>query len=361
VIGTGIYPAAGGRGFYVRWRDHGRTQQKYFPPDTPPDVMKRFRAQQLGQAAPAADEQPGSLTRALVRFLRLRRGKACYKADKAHLRPWARAFGRRSPWAITAHDIADQVAGWEVDGYSAREIHHRVKLLKQFYRWLNPNTERTPCHGVELPKKGKTRAVAPSPMLVQDVALALHKQEICGRLRDGKTRARFLVLATCGIRPAQVRRAQPIDIDIARGEWQVRPAKGDHGTTIYFRENAEMRAAVQLFITAQAWGEYDQRSFTKTLQRNGWPKGRDVRPYTMRHGVGQAMSERGVDLGDIQEHYGHASSVTTRQSYVPGQAARLQAAVQQIDGRFTTEMFAPTPPPRHRKRRAMLEHQEKPA
>jgi integrase len=304
--------------------------EKRFPPDTPIDTLKTWRrrqAEQADQLHPKA--AASSFARDVVRFLRNRRSITSFKSDRSHLRVWAHRFRYRSRWHVTADDIRAAVGDWQADGYSPREIRHRVKLLEQLYRTLGGRRAPTPCDEVVLPKVPKTRPIAVSDTLVRDVALELRKHELLGLLRDAKTRARYLVLATTGQRPAQVRRAQPMDVDLERRVWHVRPAKGDNGGIVYL--NDDMHAAWSLFVAAKAWGTYDSRSFVKVLHRCGWPKG--VRPYNLRHTVGLTLSELGVDLGDIQAHMGHTSPATTRAFYVPAILSRLKAASLQLDER----------------------------
>lgn len=328
-VDTNIYRDA--YGFTVRWRDHGRTRQQRFPLDTPPAVLKAFRDRRQVEAQPAPLEKTGSFVRDAVRFLAQRRGRPCFKSDRAHLRHWIHRFARLSRWTVTREHVTTAISEWVRAGYSAKEIRHRVQILRTLFRTLNPE-QPTPCDRVQLPKLSKARPVSVSDALIRDVALRLRQQEWDGirRLRTAKTRARFLVLATTGQRPAQVQRAQPFDVDLERRLWNVRPAKGDAGTTVYL--NDEMVMAWQVFIGARAWGRYDGRSFVKTLVRNGWPKG--VRPYNLRHSVGLSLSELGVDLGDIQAHMGHTSPNTTRQFYVPTLPARMKSASGKLDGRL---------------------------
>lgn len=316
-------------GYTVRWREHGLTRDQRFPLDTPLPVLKAWRDRRELEAHPPPTDKAGSFVRDVVRWLATRKGRPCFKSDRAHLRPWLVRFRQRSRWAITRDHVIAASGDWQRDGYSAKEIHHRVKTLQLFFRSLSPG-QSTPCDRVPLPKNAKPRPVSVSDALIREVALQLRKQELIGRLWDAKTRARFLVLGTTGQRPAQLRRAQPFDVDIERRIWIVRPAKGDNGTTVYL--NDEMRLAWQVFIAAKAWGSYDGRSFVKTLQRNGWPKG--VRPYNLRHSVGLSLSELGVDLGDIQAHMGHTSPNTTRQFYVPTVPQRMKEASAKLDGRF---------------------------
>lgn len=328
-LGPGIYEDCSG--ISVIWRSGGRPVERRFPLDTPLAALKRFRSEQLLVARPPAPTSPaGSLVRDVVQFLRFRRGRPSFKSDRAHLRAWVARFGRRSRWAITSADCAHALADWQLAGYSAREIRHRVRILQQLYRAFDGPRAQTPLDDLDLPARPKLRPTSVPDHVVRDVALELRKHEVCKLLKDSKTRARYLVLATTGQRPAQVKRALPGDVDLERRVWIVRPAKGDAGTILYL--NDDMHAAWSLFIAARAWGRYDSRSFAKTLRRCGWPKG--VRPYNLRHTIGLTLSELGVDLGDIQAHMGHSSPATTRQFYVPAIAERQRAASAKIDGRL---------------------------
>src|SRR5437868_3493050 len=73
--------------------------------------------------------------------------------------------------------------------------------------------------------------------LVRDVALELRKHEVLGYLRSAKTRARYLVDATCGQRPVQHMRAQPADVDLERRIWFVDGAKHDNGAIVYLNDD----------------------------------------------------------------------------------------------------------------------------
>lgn len=346
-VATGIYRDA--YGYEVRWQAHGRPKSKHFPADTPLETLKAYRQTKARIGARSAMPD-GSFPRDAVRFLVGRKGLVSWKSDRAHLRPWIHRFRRLSRYAITREQIQKAITEWQRAGYKPKELRHRWRILRQcldVYE-VTPN----PCQGVHLPIIQRTRPRSVPDTLVRDVALALRKQEIIGRLWDGKTRARFLVLATTGQRPTQVRRAQPADVDLERRIWFVEPAKGDNGAIVYL--NDDMHAAWSLFIAANAWGRYDSRSFAKTLRRNGWPKG--IRPYTLRHTVGLSMSELGIELGDISAHMGHANINTTRQAYVPALLSRLKDASERIDGRlggpFATEPLPRTSTTSRRARKA---------
>ena len=55
--------------------------------------------------------------------------------------------------------------------------------------------------------------------------------------------------------------------------------------------------------------------------------------FPLRHTVGIALSEAGVDMRDISDHLGHKSTEMTRKHYVPIIASRLQRASELLDGR----------------------------
>jgi integrase len=352
-IARGIYEDR--YGFEVQWRDRGLSRSKRFPRDTTLDHLKAWRRTKVLQATDKR-EPLGSFVRDAVRFLARRRRLVSFKSDRAHLRPWIHRFRTLSRFAVTREHIQAAIEEWAAAGYSPRTLRHRRRILGQLLTALDPD-RANPCAHVKLPKivKRKPRPVEAS--LIRDVALNLRKQELVGRLWSAKTRARFLVLALTGVRPAQLMRAQPGDLDWSRGLWYVDPAKGDEGTIVAFNE--QTRAAWTVFVQAQAWGPYDTRSFAKTLRRNGWPKG--VRPYQLRHTVGQTLKELGADLGSIQDHLGHSSPVTTRQFYVGPSLTQLRQTSAQLDGRL--EPFAldlPDAPPRMSKKQKAKDRQNRP-
>lgn len=326
-LAPGIYEDPYGR--EVRWVD-GRTRSKRFALDAPLEDLKKFRARQVGQAKERQRAKAGgSFVRDCVRFLAGRKHKSCYKSDRAHLKPWIVRFRRGSRFAIERAGVQLAVDEWVTHGYSPREIRHRVKLLHQLFHQLDPG-EKTPCDGVKLPKIGKSRKRPPvDALIVRDVALNLRKQEILGRLRDAKTRARFLVLALIGERPIQVERTTPADVDLANDVWRVPGAKGGERGLVAL--NHQQRAAWVLFAAAKAWGKYDRSSFSKTLRRNGWPKG--VQPYQLRHTVAQTLKDFGVALDQIQDHLTHTTPLTTSDFYVGPSLPQLRQVSAKLEGR----------------------------
>lgn len=142
-----------------------------------------------------------------------------------------------------------------------------------------------------------------------------------------------MVLASTGRRKSELERAKLEDVDLERRVWLVRDGKGGWSPGIYL--NDDMVTAWKVFIAAAAWGAWNAGSMARTLRKAGWPK--TIRPYNMRHAVGLALSEAGIDLSDVQVHMGHTRIATTRKFYVPVLTSRLEAAGKAIEGRISWE------------------------
>ena len=340
-IGTGIY--RGPRGYFVTYQHGGRTKESpLLPLDMTLAQVKAWRDYHMKHAAPPplrATGASGSLARDMVRWLRTRKGAPSYEAARSHVKAWIPKFGRRSRYAITLEELQLQIAQWVASGdVSIRTIRHRVDKLRQVYNLLDVG-RKMPIHFVKTPKPPKTRPRGIADDIIIATALRLAEQERLGKLRDGKTRARFLVLAACGKRPCQVMRATPADVDFEARIWDVQPAKGSLGGELWL--NDEMLAAWKAFAEADAWGEYDGVSFAKTLRRNGWPEG--VRPYQMRHQTLQTLNRRLPDFfKQVQQAGNHTNARTTREHYVPPDLATSRSSGEALAGRFAEELIADT-------------------
>lgn len=301
-------------GISVVWFVQNQRHEQRFARDDSLERLIAWRKSQIAYGQALAPRDPrGSLARDVVRFLKTRKGRANYKTEKSNLKAWIRALDNPRRWRITRQQLEETIAAWRVEGYSEQTLRHRVRTLRQLFRTLDGSHVVSPFDDLALPKKSTPRPVSVADDLIRHVATELLKHEILKWLKDSKTRARFLVAASTGHRPSEIKRARQEDVDLARRLWFVRTAKGGVSTVLHL--NDDMHAAWSLFVEANAWGPFDTRNWVRVLRRCGWPKG--IRPYALRHSVGLALSERGADLGDIQAHLGHASIDTTRRFYVP--------------------------------------------
>ncbi len=347
----------------VGTKPHDRSKELHFPLSAEMSYLRAQRAQmeadlreQLRYEDPArAAVQRGTLAGDVLVYLAKVESTLdpdTYKTRVSELKAWTDVLGAKPRHTIRDGDITRTFARWKEPQDRApivkkgktykprpwvppspKTIQNRCRTLAHLYRTLDGKRARTPLDDVDLPKLVTRRPRATDLDTIRAVIANLVDQERRGRLRDAKTRARFLVMVTTGQRPVQIARTQPEDVRLDQGIWYVPVAKG--GEAVALPLNGDMVIAWQVFIAAQAWGRWDSRSFARTLRTSGWPA--TVRPYNARHTVGIALSEGGVDLGDIQPFLGHRRLETTRTFYVPGLLSRLKAASAVLDNRLNLD------------------------
>jgi len=312
-------------------------REKRFPPDRSDEALnkiRQWRARTLGNLLEDHAQQtkqradPRSLTRSAASYLKRRKGRQGYASDRSHLKAWIAALGPKRRHQITREDIERVIADWRKLKKPASEttIRHRVRVLRELYQALDGAAVAHPLIGIELPKPKRPPLIPVPHAIIKRVAesLAEGKRHDKGYGADPvKSRARFLVYASTGQRPAQIGRAMPSDVDFARRVWFVRPAKG--GDPIPLPLNDGMVKAWRVFAAANAWGLFDPTSLAKVLRRHGWPN--ELRPYALRRTFAIDLLLGGADLGDVQGLLGHADINTTRRYYAPILTARMTSAV----------------------------------
>lgn len=341
-IGTRCYEDDTGRS--ITYDDPRTRKQKEirFPPQTTIADMRKEAARRIALVSGSgrSDTHKGTLAAAVDEWEPLEQTLSSWRERRAELRAWCRAVVNGRPLGdmrLTAIDdkIVRAVMGqWTSAGVAPKTIRNRRWSLQRLYHVLQGPKSHTPVDDVAPPSKTKTIPLSIDPAHVLTVIGNLIAREQSGVLRDAKTRARFMVRAVTGKRPSEIMRAQPSDVDLDRREWRVRDGKGGWGEGLYL--NDEMLAAWKLFAAAGAWGPFETSAMAKTLRAAGWAPGGDpfTRPYELRHSVGIALSDAGIDLGDISPFLGHANLETTRRIYVPIRQARMQRASEALNGRF---------------------------
>lgn len=333
-VDRGIYRDRGG--FEVVAHAHGHRRSRRYPLDTDLEDLKTWRDE---TTAELRSEDPitvdaSTIAGAIARYV----AKVQPSGDTSQFNAWTLACGtlpRRKLTPAKAQELFDR---WKAEGYSRQTLRIRRFALQAVWRTLDGPRVRSPVDYVKLQKPRPRAPVRVADADILRVLFELKKHEKLKWLRTPKTRARLLVLAATGQRPAQLKRARRGDVDLEQGIWWMRAAKGGDPIPLYL--NGEMQTAWRAFMQANAWGPYDSRSFARTLRRAGWPAG--VRPYNVRHATGIALSERGADLGDIQQHMGHRSITTTRAFYVPGLHARMRTVSATLEDRFDPPAVAPS-------------------
>jgi integrase len=339
-IAKGVYEDETGRA--IRYSvGGGRMKEIRFPPQTAISDMRKEVAKRLATAKGSGQSasRRGTLAEAVDQWEPLEQGIASWKERRSELRAWVNAVvhGRRlgdyQVTAITpkvARTVMSQWAQQTKPKVAPKTIRQRRWSLQHLYRVLYGPKTITPVDDIPPPPIPRRVPTWIEPAQVMKVYEGLLEQERRGILRDAKTRARFMVRASTGRRPAEIMRAQPSDVQIDRREWRVRDAKGGWSPGLYL--NDDQLAAWRLFVEADAWGPFDTGSMARVLRAAGWPAG--VRPYELRHNVAMAMMDAGLPLDDASMQLGHKDLHTTRKTYAPIRASRMQRASEAIEGRF---------------------------
>jgi integrase len=261
--------------------------------------------------------------------------KSSYASLVCELKAWIEPFGHLRRELLTREMVLEQRRRWlteprggplarkgtrEARPHAPKTCNHRVRALRGLYHFLDGSKAPTPCD--DIPKLNEPEA---DPKFVSVATVkAVYK-----RLTDPKTRARFMVLVASGQRPAQLMRATPDDVDLDRGVWLVRPAKGGKAIPVILTD--DMVVAFATFAEADAWGDYDTSDHAKRLYAAGWPVG--TRPYNAKHTVAIALGEAGVSWEDMRDWFGHRDVKTTR-IYAGHILARTRATAEHLEGRI---------------------------
>jgi site-specific recombinase XerD len=307
-------------------------KEKRFPPETPLKVMRAWQEsiRRKYKASGRARSIRGTLADAVNRWDGQETHLASWRERRAELRAWVALYGDKRLTAIDDEDVRRAISVWTVAGVAPKTIRNRLWSLQHLYKLAYGKQTDTPVDEVERPAKVRRVITPTAAETILFVYGNLLKFEESGRLRDAKTRARYMVRASTGRRPCEIMRAQPTDVDVDRREWRVRDAKGGWSEGIYL--NDDMLIAWMTFIEADAWGPFNTGSQAEVLRAAGWPE--HSRPYNLRHSVGMSLSEQGVDLADVGGWLGQTDIRTTRGSYVPILKGRMQRSAEAIEGRL---------------------------
>jgi len=336
-IARAIYQDAKGRSGIVNVGD--RTKEKRFSLHTPITEIQAWQAsiRKSWKGSGTTTSRRGTLSDAVDKWEPQERHLASWRERRAELRAWVEQFGHKRMTAITEADVRETIGVCTDDKLAPKTIRKRLWTLKHLYRIVLGQDADTPVDHVSPPAKVRTIITPVSPDVILTVyrnllAMETRRQPIkgFGVLRDAKTRARFMVLASTGRRPSEIMRTQPDDVDLGRREWRVRDGKGGWSEGLFL--NDDMLVAWTTFAQADAWGDYNTGSMARVLRACGWPA--RIKPYALRHSVGIALSEQGTDLADVSGWLGHTDVRTTRSAYVPILQSRMQRLSTSLAGRL---------------------------
>ncbi len=302
----------------------GVQREKRFKPDSTYEKREAWRdeCRVALRKLKTAPTPTGTLKADGRRYLALPeiKGLLSYKSRICEIEAWYPHIGHLVRSELTRADLLEVRAAWLVAGVAPKTINHRFRAFKHLYRVLDGTRAETPADDI-----GKLKEPDADPKFVP-----VHKiRSVAKRLTDAKTKARFMVLASTGVRPAQLRLAVRTDVNIRKRLWLVRRAKG--GNPIPMVLSDDMIAAWKAFIAADAFGPFDGSDYVKQLYVAGWPK--DVRPYNAKHTVAITLAESDAEWEDIKDWFGHTDIKTTRiytglvQKRLKGTSARLAGRI----------------------------------
>src|ERR1051326_1753486 len=118
----GIYRDALGLAAVVKIQR--QQKEKRFDADTDLQVLRIWRADTTSALLKRAQltSDRGTFARDVARFLRSRKGRAGYRSDRSHLKPWVLAFGGGSRHQVTPARVLQLLAGWTRHGLAPRRL-----------------------------------------------------------------------------------------------------------------------------------------------------------------------------------------------------------------------------------------------
>lgn len=310
-------------------------KEKRFKPDTTTAKMQAWRDEarvalrKIPQPASGRGGTFGADVKAYLAQIKPTIAKATFRSRECELDHYLTDFRQRPTSDITRAALLELRTAWMTTGKakrhgqkgaSAKTVRNREGALRHFFHCRFGKKAATPLD--DLPPLPKTPA---QPKFVSVARI----KAVLKRLTDSQTRARFMVLVATGQRPAQLRRAQPGDVDLRRRLWLVRRAKGGNPIPVVLTD--DMIAAWKAFKRVKAWGDFEGSEYAKALYAAGWPK--DVPPYNAKHTVAITLAESGAEWEDIKDFFGHTDVKTTR-IYTGLIAARGRAISGRLAGRL---------------------------
>jgi integrase len=310
-------------------------REKRWKPDTPIKKLTDWQDETrvaLRKIPQAAGGHRGSFGADVKRYLELVKPTLTpetYNSRVCELDAYLAVFRSESRYAMTRERLLDLRTWWLTQepgkrtgqrGVTPKTVRNREGALRHLVHTLDGKRAPTPVD--DLPPLPKTPA---NPKFVTVATI----RKVLKRLTDPQTRARFMVLVATGQRPAQLKRAQRIDVNLRRRLWMIRRAKGGHPIPLPL--TTDMVAAFKALDAAEAWGDFDGSDYAKELYAAGWPK--DIRPYNAKHTVAIALAEAGAEWEDIKDFFGHTDVKTTR-IYTGLVAARTKGISRKLAGRL---------------------------
>jgi integrase/recombinase XerC len=282
----------------------GQQKQKRFPPDTPLQTMKNWRDETRVSLRKLAGKRPkhvrGALKWDIARYLKQVRSMPTYAQRREHLLLWMGALGANTFRAdITVDMIRAVLQTWRQAGMAPATCNKRRSALMHLWTLLDGKDARNPVRAVRKFRVDDPLPRGRDPHAIDAKLLAAPR---C------RSRASCRVMLWTGMRPVELNRAEPDDVDTASAILVVRTAKGGRTRVVPLTKQAI--SAWKEFRAADAW-----QRVPNTAPLNRWIKkatGMDLRVYDLRHSYGTALATRQTRLDVIGSLMGHSTLDLTR-------------------------------------------------
>jgi integrase/recombinase XerC len=236
--------------------------------------------------------------------------------------------------------FTDLMAWQSAQTGSRTTVHHKVGVVKRFFRWAHDAglTDHDPAAQLEAPRRSKH---LPRPL---DDAMLEHlmngwtphyRPEDAALVVRDRLLVRMFIFT--GLRRAEICALTVGDIDLLHGRIRVR-GKGDRDRVVPIPAPLDLNPLVEgrkprdpLFTGRRKKRRLDREAVSYVFTRKVSPAvGCRVTPHMLRHSYATYLCRRGVPLRQIQQLLGHSSLATT-QVYLDVTGADLERAVAVLD------------------------------
>jgi len=247
-----------------------------------------------------------------------------YQSRVTDINCWLPGFGHRRPETIKTSEITDQLLAWRKERGPVT-CNHRRDALSHFYhdRAGAALNKRHKLSGG--PVEGAIRFAGPDP---RPRAVALETiDRVIATIPDEPIRVRLTLLRWTGMRPSQQGRLERGHFDLDGRQKSVVVPRGKRGKLVRIPlVTKEAIQAARRFLELELFGEWTTVEANKALTV-ACPSLKVPRftTYQIKHSVGSFLrSQRGVDLADVRDVYGHIDEATSAIYAPPVQAKQVQ-------------------------------------
>lgn len=241
-----------------------------------------------------------------------------------HLELWTAALGNAPRGTITASAIRAVLQEWRLNGLEPATCNKRRTALMHLWSVLDGKGASNPVRDVR-----KFRVADPLPR-GHDPHTIDAKLKLAPRCRS---RACCRVMLWTGMRPVELARAKPDDVNFTTRTAVVRTAKG--GRTRVVGLTSQAVAAWREFEDADCWGHVPQAAPMNRLLKK-WTGMGELRVYDLRHSYGTALARRQTRLDVIGSLMGHSTLELTKRYTLAAVSPDAAAATKKLSRKAAT-------------------------